>query len=125
MKLHERVKYYRKIKKLSQASLAEASGLPIQVIRNIESGEDDEAVLLSDAAHLAHVLSTTLDALWHGTEFQTLTDSYDRFRAIKKLSYRDQLALNTVMDYFLDNAIGKGKWRTPVKSQKTKSLRKK
>jgi transcriptional regulator with XRE-family HTH domain len=125
MKLHERVKYYRKINKLSQASLAKASGLSIQVIRSIESGENEEAVLLSDAAHLAQALSTTLDALWHGTEFQTLKDSYDRFRAIKKLPYRDQLALTTVMDHFLDNVMGKGNWKISDKPLKSKSLRKK
>jgi transcriptional regulator with XRE-family HTH domain len=123
MKLHERVKYYRKIKKLSQVSLAEASGLSIQVVRSIENGE--EPVLLSDAAHLAHALSTTIDGLWHGTEYQSLKDNYDRFFAIKKLPYRDQAALITVIDHFLDNDMGKGKWRSVEKTQKNKAAKKK
>lgn len=123
MKFHDRLKYYRKIKKLSQVSLANAAGLKVQLVRSIEIGESQ--VSLPEAAQLAEALSTTLDALWYGTEFQSLHDDYDRFRAIRKLPYRDQVALLTVIDRFLDSSVVEGNWKTSNKSLKARKVHKK
>lgn len=59
--MNNRVKEVRRLRKMTIEDLAEASGIPISSISDIEHGREPR---VSTAIYLARALSVTVESLW-------------------------------------------------------------